>query len=250
MKSFTHFHCTLVCSIPFLLTPSLSAQQIVWGGVGSSTLGVPVVQSDGSPITLAEFSIEFGAFTSGFTPTTSNIDQWVSNWNVFDAITDPDSDPSDGFVPNPGGSSGSAFVGQATLRGGSPLILQNSSDSEDADPNFAFAPGSQGYVFIRNADTTGVGSEFLLYTSENNLGSGDNIWAFPTAGGSQQTTGSLVWGIEDTDTVIFGGANGITGAGEFTDTGVPVIRTHTFVPEPSTSLFVLLGGLLVLRRRR
>ena len=37
----------------------------------------PIVTSDGSALSLSEFSIELGGFANGFVPTSANIDEWV-----------------------------------------------------------------------------------------------------------------------------------------------------------------------------
>jgi hypothetical protein len=52
------------------------------------------------------------------------------------------------------------------------------------------------------------------------------------------------------DTPGWGSQGGVTGPGERTDTGIYDLQTHTFVPEPSSLVFAIIGTGLLLRRRR
>ena len=209
----------------------------------------PIVTSDGFALSLSEFSIELGGFANGFVPTSANIDEWVSNWRVFDAITDSepplesDSDVknADIFVTD---GSNSRFAGTGSLgvdNNGNQFSL-----SEDGNGIDTFGPDQQAYVFIRNMDDTlNPDTEFLLYTSETGL-----AFEFPNVTGGQADT-NLVFGLDEVDTVLFGSANAIVGDGSFTDTSTDfILRTHTVVPEPSTSLLLLGAGLGLLVRRR
>ena len=201
----------------------------------------PIVTSDGSALSLSEFSIELGGFANGFVPTSANIDEWVSNWRVFDAITEPDVDSADIFVTD---GSNSRFAGTGSLgvdNNGNQFSL-----SEDGNGIDTFGPDQQAYVFIRNMDDTlNPDTEFLLYTSETGL-----AFEFPNVTGGQADT-NLVFGLDEVDTVLFGSANAIVGDGSFTDTSTDfILRTHTVVPEPSTSLLLLGAGLGLLVRRR
>ncbi len=205
--------------LSLLSVVNLQAQifAVTWG---TGTRFEQLITSDGSPLTPNDFSFELGGFTNGFVPTAANIDEWVENWHVFDAITSPDADTSDGFIQ---GAAGSRFVGNASLN-------MQISTSEDADLNFAFTPGTQAYVFIRNSDTPTFGSEWLLYTSEQGID-----WEFPAVSG---LSFSVNWFAGDNEPelaeqVVWGGINGVNvndgSAGEFTDTSTDfLLRTHTF----------------------
>lgn len=204
---------------------------------GTGTFPASLLTSDGSPLTPDGFSFELGGFTSGFVPSAANINEWIENWRIFDGITFPDADSSDGFVET---GAGSRFVGNASLN------AMQISDSEDADMTFAFVPGTQAYVFVRNSDDSTPGSEWLLYTREGGGG-----WVFPVVSG---LAFSENWFTPDANQVIFGAINGMSvndgTTGEFTDTSTDfLLRTHTFVPEPSSFFLFLLGALGLLARR-
>jgi hypothetical protein len=232
-------------SLLFLSSPAIFAQQhqIDWG---TSAVTDKIITSDGSPISLAEFSIELGGFGGGFIPTAANVTDWVNNWEVFDAVTDPDTDTSgpkgetaDGFITGPGATD-ARFVGTGFLQN------DQTSSSEDANGIDTFGPNQQAYVFIRNSDTTGEDAEWLLYTSN----AGD-IWEYPTVAGGQPDTPDS-WFVGEADTAIWGGVNGtIEGGGRHSDTSTDfILRTHTFVPEPSSASLLVLGCIALLRRRR
>lgn len=236
-------HSFLVIFLSSQIAVFSQQHQIDWG---TSAVTDIVITSDGSPITLTEFTIELGGFEGGFVPTTSNIGEWVNNWQIFDAVTDLDTDTSgpngetaDAFIADSGTTNG-RFVGTGFLES------DQTSSSEDANGVDTFAPNQQAYVFIRNSDTTDPGSEWLLYTSE----SGDD-WEFPSVTGGQPATPES-WFLSDVDTAVFGAVNGtIEGGGEHSDITTDfLLRTHTFVPEPSSALLILLGALPFLRRRR
>ena len=227
-----------------------SPLQIDWT---TSLVLAPIVTSNGSALSLSEFSIELGGFANGFVPTSANIDEWVSNWRVFDAITDSEPPPeSDSDVKNADifvtDGSNSRFAGTGFLD------VDQVSLSEDGNGIDTFGPGQQAYVFIRNMDDTlNPDTEFLLYTSETGL-----AFEFPAVTGGQADT-NLVFGLDEVDTVLFGSANpnaldpndAIVGDGSFTDMSTDfILRTHTVVPEPSTSLLLLGAGLGLLVRRR
>ena len=218
-----------------------SPLQIDWS---TSLVLAPIVTSNGSALSLSKFSIELGGFANGFVPTSANIDEWVSNWRVFDAITDSEPPPeSDSDVKN-----ADIFVtdGSNSRFAGTGFIDANGfSLSEDGNGIDTFASDQQAYVFIRNDDTLNPGTEFLLYTSEE-----DFVFQRPTGMLGQPNT-PLVFGLDQVDTVLFGSANAIVGDGSFTDTSTDfILRTHTVVPEPSTSLLLFGAGLGLLVRRR
>lgn len=219
--------------------------QIDWG---SSAVVDKIVTSDGSAISLAEFTVEIGGFANDFVPTASNVSQWVANWRIFDAITVGDSDSN-----GAGGSSADGYLTgsgtDARFAGTAYLQSDQTSASEDGNGTDVFASGQQAYVFIRNGDYPMVensGVEWLLYTN-----GGSDGWNFPTVSSSQPNFPEQ-WFAGDADTAVWGAVNGTTlGSGLHTDTSADfLLRTHTFVPEPSVVVFSILGALLLARRER
>ena len=217
-----------------------SPLQIDWvSNIGNQ----PIITSDGSAATLSEFSFELGGFANGFVPTSSNIDQWVANWQVFDAITEGDSDSNDIFNTSTASFAGTGF-----------LNVDQTSLSEDSNGIDTFGPGQQAYIFVRNMDDIlNPDTEFLLFTSQEGVD-----FEFPEVSGQQQQP-NLLFNVGEVDTVLFGSVNPdptdpnnvIVGDGFFTDTSTDfLLRTQSLIPEPSTSLLFLGAGLSLLVRRR
>ena len=231
----------LVSSLGFVLcsSPLYSQQQeIAWG---TSLEFGNVLTSDGGALTFPEFSFELGTFGSSFTPDENNLDQWLDNWKVFDAISPESPDGGDGIAYGPPGT---AFFGSAAT-----LFTDRTSSSDDALAGSLFSPGEQAYVFVRNGDVPEGETEWLLYTSES-----QPDWAFPGAFGEE-----LQWFLADVDEVIWGAVNGggangeLIGGGSFTDdTEEFYIRSQGFfepVPEPGTPIFFSLAlSCFILRR--
>lgn len=236
----------LLTAIAFPL--SLQAQlgdvgsQIDWG---TSVLPQTFLNSSGSGFDIADPSvdIELGAFTPGFVPTIDNLNDWIANWQVFDAINVGDEDSADTRFTT--GLSAPRFAGTDFL------LADQTSSSGDAQVSSAntFAIGQQAYVFIRDSDQPVPGAEWLLYTNEDPV----DAWTFPAGSDGQQAGIPLSWVLQEADTAVIGSINTNTvGGGEFTDPGGDFdFQTHTFVPEPSAALLLMLGSLgLVGRRHR
>lgn len=240
----------IICFLGLLSIGSALGQELTidWGS-NIFPLG-SVIDSNGNPITLGDgtftdggYSIELGAFDSGFVPTGANTSSWVGNWRVFDAIVDGDEDAAD-FLAS---GDPTRFAGRDIL------TSDNNSLSGDAavDPGFEFAQGMQAYVFIRNSNATAPGSEWLLYTRDS--GGTDN-WEYPfVSAESHNPADDLDWRVQDADNVVWGGINqGTTeGGGVHSFKGKDyLVQTFTFVPEPTTALLACLGSLFLLRRQR
>jgi len=227
------------CFAAFAL-PS-QAQQLNWGSSGGSF----VVDSDGDGVD-DSFVFELGAFPQGFNLDENEPDQWAANWMLFDA-TD--------YNPLLGRFSGEVFIGNG--------VTSSSTRPNVSTDSFT---GLTAYLWIRNSDQAIPGSEWLLVRADN--------WVFPEQGGDCCTTSVINWSISDLDTSdvpnwgwqnVPGTVNGIQGPGEFTDPKgfdarsinapnadiPPTLQTHTFIPEPSSSLLLILGacGLVLVRRR-
>lgn len=213
----------------------LSAQttQIDWG---TNIFGDEIYTSDGGEVTIDEFTVELGSFANGFVPTAENTSQWVSNWRVFDAVTEVDSDTNDFYLGGPGHAV--RFAGNASLSDAG-LSL-----SEDASVGYNFGTDQQAYVFIRNSDDAVFGSEWLLYTSEAGVD-----WEFPSAASGEKGA-NLDFDLGEVDQVVFGQANGFVGGGERDFVAATGLQTFTFVPEPSTLGYLLVLLSLMMRDRR
>ena len=238
------------------LTVTASSQTDLEVSWGSSILEQKMILNDGSPLDSGPITVEVGSFGS-FTPTADNLDQWLANWKVFDAITDPDTDPngSDFLSFNAGDHTLAKYAGSANLED-----TTQTSDSEDAaiqNPAATFGPSEQGYVFFRTGDAVIADNQWLLFTSAvdaDGAGLGDSVWEFPTVSGLPQPP--LAWWLDQADTAIVGAINGgdtkggSSGAGCFTDTSTDfAIRLHC-VPEPVTGLLVLISSVPLLCRRK
>ena len=227
----TPFLVFFLCSFPL----HSQQQEIAWG---TSFDFENVLTSDGSALLLSEFSIELGTFGI-FEPDATNLDEWLDNWKVFDAIP-PDRPDSNG-VFEVGATPTASFGSSATL------FTDRTSSSIDAAGN-SFNSGEQAYVFVRNGDAPEGETEWLLYTSESRPD-----WVFPGAFDQE-----LQWFLSDVDEVIWGAVNGggangeLIGGGSFTDdTEDFYIRSQGFtaVPEPGTPFFFSLALSCLLWRR-
>lgn len=202
---------------------------IEWGASGS-----PLIDSDGDAID-DNFVFELGAFALDFDPNESNVGQWLTHWRVFDRLI---YDTIFGFSTS-----------------SSTILSDGTSDSPFAssDPAFNFS-GLDAYVWVRNGflvDNKPVpGSEWFLARAE--------IWSFPAESENCCETAFIEWSTSDltsTDVPKWGRQGNVTGGeGVFNFTpneSFNGIQTHTFIPEPSSSLLLMLGGAgLVLIRRR
>lgn len=242
---FKKLHLLICLTLGFLLPCGAQEVRIDWG---SSAIVDKIITSDGSAISLAEFTVELGGFADGFVPTSSNVSQWTSKWRIFDAVTASDTD-TNGI----GGSSADGYLSEsgtdALFAGSAHLQADQTSASEDANGLDAFEIGQQAYVFIRNGEfsnSTDNGVEWLLYTK-----TGTDGWTYP---GASETELNLpeIWSANDADTALWGAINGSqVGAGEFTDGSSDfLLRTHTFVPEPSVAALLLMAAGLAFARKR
>lgn len=221
----------LTCAVfGALCIPRSDAQTTVeWGASGA-----PLIDSDGDGID-DSFVFELGAFALNFNPDDSNVGEWLTHWRVFDRLI---YDSVFGFSTS-----------------SSTILSDGTSDSlfASSDPAFNFS-GLDAYVWIRNGVLDGdqplPGSEWFLARAE--------IWRFPAESENCCETTFLEWSTSDltpTDIPKWGLQSNVPGGdGVFTFTpneGFDGIQTHTFIPEPSSSLLLMLGAAgLVLTRRR
>lgn len=202
-----------------LASNPLDAQTLNWG----SEVGSQIVDSKGTALQQDTFLFQLGAFAPDFIPKETNHNEWLSNWRVFDHAS----------YNEPFGY----FTGAAVL------LPDVKSGAQDASA-VSFA-GLEAYLWVRNSDTPGESTEWLLTRAES--------WIFPATGGECCNTNILQWSVSDltaTDVPLWGGQNGIDGPGSFVPSGTPTLQTHIVIPEPTSVLLAALGWLVVLRRRR
>ncbi len=217
MKTFTRI---LVLALILIGGPRAHSQTLNWGSEVFSDL----VDSHGDALDESLFVFELGSFDMGFIPDETNTSSWFANWRVFDTAD---------YSESMGSFGSSVFVGE------------NVTSSNPSASTISFA-GLAAFIWIRNNDNPGVGTEWMLARADS--------WTFPLTGGDCCDKGLIEWSISDLDTgdtPVWGGQNGVSGAGEYTSTGGPyTLQTYTVVPEPSSALLAAIACLTLLLRRR
>ena len=229
---------------------------------GSSFVEEKMILSDGTSLDPSQLIIELGSFDNSFIPQWNNMADWLTEWRVFDAVTDTDPgiattdpDPQDFFTNVNGGSETVRFAGEGHL------LADGTGTSEDAmaqNPFYTWSPEEEGYIFIRTSDDFVETSQWLLFRSavdSDGAGLGDAVWEFPpVSGGQPQIT--LEWFLSQADDAIVGaihggsGVGGDTGVGTFTDSSTDfVLRLHN-IPEPETWIYALIPAAILIFRRR
>lgn len=207
----------LAAAIYTAAATGIEAQTLNWGNDVFGDL------SDSQGNTIDDtFLFELGSFTTGFVPTEENVDHWVENWRIFDQ----------------------AAYNKDIEYFTSTVYVQNDVTSSNPTASAMSFAGLSAYIWIRNSDDPVEGTEWLLTRADN--------WTFPLVGGDCCNTDVVEWSVSDLDsgdTPLWGRQNGVNGSGEFTTTTTG-LQTFTFVPEPSSSLLVLMAGSFALLRRR
>lgn len=227
----TNLILTLV--LAFAFSGSVQSRSIDWGGaVGDSLF------ESGGAVFGADMVFELGSFGSTFTPDSTNLDQWLANWKVFDRAT-----AGNGWNPTPGEQ---FFTSIANLE-------TNGTSSESPPlPTYTFNQGEQGYIWVYKTNQTyAEGLEWALMTNNGSDGISGNDWLFPAH--SDQTSLPLQWRLSTASTPVFGALNDQQGPGVFTNNPPQIdLQTHTIapIPEPGSALLLGLGAIPFLRRRR
>ncbi len=198
--------------------PVSKAYQLEW----SSEVFSSIVDSNGNVLDAANFVFDLGSFNDDFTPSESNVESWIANWNVFDTAT---YNEDAGF-----------FTSDIEPYDGRETVFEDLGISRTA------------YIWIRNADTPVPGTEWLIVRASD--------WFFPDLfSGCCDNDETIQWSISDltsSDIPLWGNQLGIEGPGERSvyDTGAD-LQTYTFIPEPSSALLIAIAGMLgALRRSR
>lgn len=209
-----------------------SAYTVNWGGIVMGNY----LQSDGAtPWNSSDFHFEIGTFDPGFDMANEPLDAWSSAWNVLDTSTF-----SDTFM----------YFDSSVV-----IDAVGVSDGFHADTSFDFR-GSKLYLWVYNQRETPLDTAKIF---EWAVLSGDN-WKVPTVTndpfvfpGEFRTDNATVAYIGAVDPAANGnvikGTQGyyVSPSGGF---DVQTFSVFEAVPEPSTGLLMLFGGLGLLRRKR
>ena len=214
-----------------LLAAAAHGQSINWGSEAFSTL----VDSYGNTIGQSGYVFELGAFNSGFTPTSNNLMSWFANWRVYDTA---DYSSENGY-----------FTGAVDM-------FDNGTSSESGTTTFA---GLNAYIWIRNSNIgENKNTEWLLVRSSS--------WVFPTpTSHCCDPDLPIEWSVSDlsqADLPLYGGQGGTQGTSDdpYSRPGPGLVttplssgtylQTYTFVPELSSSVLIMVIGVLGLLDRR
>ena len=211
------------------LQPRLSqAQSITW----SNLVGDDLFNSQGVALD-ATFRFEIGIFTNDFVPTGSNLNDWNTNWLVFDAA-----------VAGSGWNVDAQYFASTTTRSST-----GESNSAFASPG-VFPAGAQAYLWVFNSKGVLDSSEWALVSDFNGGGISDS-WVFPSIPNQSLPNVGLTWSLADAETAIFGAVQSGNSIGDGMVSSQPSsFRLQTYqVPEPGSALLVGAAGLLILIRR-
>jgi len=224
-------HAILLILIMAWLQPCLTqARTISW----SNFVGDDLFNSQGVALD-ASFTFEMGIFTNGFVPTSSNLNDWNSNWLVFDAAIDGD-----------GWNVGAQYFSHSAQQ-----LQSGESDSIYASAG-VFPLNAQAYLWVYNSKGVDVNSEWALVSDFSAAGNISERWIFPSPPNPDQINLTLTWSLADAETAIFGAvqSGGSVGGGEVTNQPDTFSLQTYQVPEPGSALLIGAAGMLVLMRRR
>lgn len=226
MKTPSHLPRLLCLALALAWTQGAQASTVFWGSAFNDNL----FDSSGTALD-STYSFEIGTFTSGFTPTYQNVDQWQANWMVIERAYDPD--------VNGWNSAQQFFAGTVGLN------PDGTSDWTGANPADVFTQGDTVYLWAYNSKDIVPSSEWALVTDGTTVGNTGDPWVIP----DPADTAGYNWNLADASTAIIGGANGVQGDGTYTATP-PVFSLQTaVVPEPGSAFLLLAAAAAHLTRR-
>ena len=178
------------------------------------------------------YTFEWGSFQLGFTPTSENLDQWATNWKVFDAAVE-----GNGWT-----------VGDSSLYQQADHTITGGSSSGFANPLHTFVEGEAAYLWVYDTKDIYSSPEWALVADfDKSTNIFPDSWVIPDPG--LQSGESFDWHTLDLDTAVFGGVNDVQGAGAYAVAPASfTIQTHA-VPEPGSALLLLAAGVFLRIRR-
>jgi hypothetical protein len=204
-------------------TLQIHAQTLNWG----VPVGEVLKDSNGDAID-DTYVFELGAFALNFDPQESNVGEWLTHWRVFDSLV---------YDTNFGFTTSSVFILSD--------VKSNSTRPGVSTQSFA---GLNAFIWVRKGDQPVAGSEWFVGRAID--------WTFPTtADPCCPPSTTKEWSVSDLgpgEMPEWGRQNNVTGPGVSIFTGtLNGLQTHTFIPEPSSSLLLIFGtaGLVLVRRR-
>jgi hypothetical protein len=233
-----HFHA--IRSLMALLAMACmishaQARTVFWGG----PTGAVLYQSDGVTPVDSSFTFQLGSFEVGFDPTTQSVENWASNWRVFDQ----------------------AAYNDSTQFFQSTALMNEFGQSNGVNANTSFDFRSQRlYLWVYDSNVFNPQTP----TNEMALFTGDS-WVLPSTGNPCCGGDSLPLQlyVENMTAAITGNVDP-----DFDGNGVPIVgsigsstqpgtvydfQTHsiTAIPEPSLGVLSMLGFVaMILRRKR
>jgi len=198
------------------LAASARGAGIGWGN--SPFDPVPMVDNYGNALD-DTYVFELGTFGS-FVPTSSNTELWAVNWKLLSVAAAP----NDWFPEIPSFGQNLTFNTNGTVQG-----LPGSA---------TFTAGEQAYLWVHSGDQWALVTD----TSPSNLA--DDEWVIPNPNDGSPDS-QVTWVLDNADVVIVGGVNGIQSGTPFSyDPGSNFRLQTAVIPEPGSSLLVLLAGCL------
>ena len=226
MNSRPKLNSALAVLATALFTPELVAQTLNWGNTINPE-GIPgftEMSYDSHAVAIDQtgttFTFELGVFTGGFAPDDSNVDMWGLNWQPLQATT---------YSPT-----------LNYFTAGYELVAADAS-----------LEGSRGYIWVYNNTAGDETSEWFLATGEieADLTPSDNNWLIPKY--EDTLNFPYNWRLSTANTPVWGGLNSVPSIYGIQNVDPVLYELQTFaVPEPSATGLVLLGTLLLMRRRR